>query len=267
MSVARSARPLGRATLQTDDPASLLARIATLQPRLIVNCAAHTDVDSAENDPQLAQRVNADLPALLAEAARRHDALLVQISSTGVYGAWSDRPYDERDRCQPTTVHHRSKLAGEQAVSQSGCKYLILRTGWLFSGPANRPRNFVWHRLREARDASVLRSDPVQRGNPTCATDLAALTLRLVDLGVHGIYNSVGEEPASRLDYVREIVAAAGLPCRVEPAAGQFTRRAPVSCNEAAVNWGLGQLGLTTMPPWRESLRRYVQQLMADATI
>ncbi len=251
----------GREVLAVATPSALLGHVVALAPGLVVNAAADTDVEGAESDPRPAFSSNAELPGLLASACRDLGAPLVHVSSTGCYGAWKDGPYDDYDTPRPTTAHHRSKIAGEHAVRASGAEHLIVRTGWLFGGAPGHRKNFVFKRVLEASKAGTMRSDPTQTGNPTFVDDLAATMLTVFLEGVRGTCNIVSGGSATRLDYVREIVALSGLPCRVEPSDGGFARRADVSPNEAAINLRLELLGLDTMSSWRDGLRRYVATL------
>ncbi len=255
----------GRAALDVRDPAGVLGLVAASGAEVAINCAAHTDVEGAERDPDAAFAANALLPGLLAQGCRRAGARLVHVSSTGCYGtAKAAGPYTEQDPLQPTTVHHRAKAMGEALVREAGCEHLIVRTGWLFGGAAGGAKNFVWKRLLEARTAERMTSDPWQRGNPTYAVDVARQIVALAELGLGGTVNCVSQGEATRFDYVAEIVAASGLPCRVEPAERPFERLAKVSMNETALNWRLGLLGLDRMPHWREALGGYVRGLMAS---
>ena len=253
--------PCGRDALPVDEPGRVLERVEEIGPAIVVNAAAHTDVEGAEGDPAPAWAANAELPGLLASACRRLGVPLLHFSSTGCYGAWKSEPYDDYDDPAPTTVHHRSKIAGERAVEAAGAEHLIVRTGWLFGGEAGHRKNFVFKRVLEAAGTPEMRSDPTQTGNPTFVDDLAICATRALHVGVRGTCNVVAGGSASRLDYVREIVRLSGLPCRVEPSDGGFARRAKVSPNEAARNLRLRLLGLDTMPDWREGLARYVSVL------
>lgn len=254
-------RTAGREALDVSRPAAVLALVADAD--VVVNCAADTDVEGAERDPDRAFAANGVLPGLLATACRRAGAVLVHISSTGCYGDWKAEPYTEDDPPRPTTAHHRSKLAGEVAVRDSGCEHLILRTGWLYGGPPAGAKNFVWKRLLEARAGGRMTSDAAQRGVPTFAPAVAWEALDVLRTGVRGTYNLVGAGAASRFDYVAEIVRRSGLPCEVEPGPA-FKRLAAVSPNEAAVNYRLGLMGLDRMADWREPLGAYVGALMAS---
>jgi len=253
---------IGRAELEVTEPGRLLDLIERAQPSVVLNCAAHTDVEEAERTPDVAFRANWILPGVLATACRRQQALLVHFSSTGCYGRSKQTPYSEEDRLEPTTVHHRSKALGEEAVRETGCEFLILRTGWLFGGQPGHAKNFVWKRLIEARSSSRMVSQASQIGNPTFVGDIAQLTLHLTRTGLRGIYNCVSRGSASRFEYVRRIVQTAGLPCVVEPTTMPFQRLAQVSPNEAAVNYRLTQLGMNTMPEWENAVDAYVAVLI-----
>lgn len=252
---------LGRASLDASRPRAVLEAVEALAPDLLVNAAAHTDVEGAEVDAAPAWLANAELPGLLATACARRGAGLVHVSSTGCYGAWKDTPYDDYDAPLPTTVHHRSKIAGEAAVRASGAAHLIVRTGWLFGGQAGQPKNFVFKRVLEAAGTALMRSDPTQTGTPTWVEPLARHVLLAWDAGMRGTCNIVAGGRATRLDYVREIVRLSGLPCTVEPSDGAFARRARVSPNEAAVALRLGLLGLDAMGSWQSELDAYMQIL------
>jgi dTDP-4-dehydrorhamnose reductase len=229
--------------------------------QLVVNCAAHTNVDAAEADPGPAFAVNALLPGIVGIACRRAGLPIVHLSSTGCYGAWQDDAYTEEDAPRPTTAHHRSKLSGEVVVRDSGAEHLIVRTGWLFGGAADSPKNFVWKRMVEAAGSSRMTSDATQRGNPTFVDDLARQVIHAAAAGCRGTVNAVAHGGASRYEYVRRVVEAAGLPCVVEPSTTPFRRPAPVSPNEVAVNERLGLLGLDNMPHWADALDAYVAEL------
>lgn len=225
-----------------------------------VNCAADVDAERAESDPDPAFLTNGILPGLLATVCRRTGVHLVHFSSTGCYGNWKEEPYAEHDVLRPTTVHHRSKQCGEDAVRNLAPDHLILRTGWLYGGSSGHKKNFVWHRLLEGAANPIMRSDTSQRGNPTFVDDVVEQTLSMIEAGLNGTFNCVAGGSATRFDYVSKIIEYSGLPCRVERA-GAFARRAPISPNETAVNYRLDLLGLNRMPAWEQSLRAYVRQV------
>jgi dTDP-4-dehydrorhamnose reductase len=256
---------LGRAQLDVTRASALVDTILTAAPSVVVNCAAHTNAEKAEGEVDASFAVNALLPDILADASRQCGALFVHLSSTGCYGDWKDEPYTELDPLRPTTVHHRSKAAGEALVAQRGCRALVLRTGWLYGGSPAQPRNFAWQRLKEAAANPRMFSDPTQRGNPTNVSDVARQMLHLIEQNMTGTYNCVAQGAASRLDYVKSIVEASGLDCQVLLAPpGHFVRRAPVSPNETARNYFLGLKGADLMPDWSVALREYVTSLVPE---
>ncbi len=252
--------PLGREELSVG---GVRERLRALAPSVVINCAADTDVEGAEEDARVAYEVNALLPELLARACREVGARMLHFSSTGCYGDWKRTPYDDWDRLQPTTAHHRAKAAGEEAVRAACPDSLILRLGWLYGGERGHRKNFVWARITEARGAAEMFSDPSQTGTPTHVDDVVRQSLVLLERDAGGTMNCVAQGAASRLEYVMRIVELAGLPTKLRPRA--FRRRAPVSPNEAAVNAKLGMLGLDVMPAWDEALARYVASLMEAA--
>ena len=152
---------------------------------------------------------------------------------------------------------------GEVAVRATCAEALIVRTGWLYGGSRNHPKNFAWKRILEARSKEVIVSDDGQVGNPTYAVDVAMQVLLMIDSCLCGTFNCVAGGIASRRQYVEHIVRAAGLTCRVEAAPpGYFARRALVSPNEGAVNLKLSLLGIDRMPEWRTSVEKFVRLLM-----
>jgi dTDP-4-dehydrorhamnose reductase len=255
---------LTRPDLDPAEPDAVRRRVRDISPSLVINCAADTDVETAETSPERAYAVNARLAGALAKGAAEAGAGFVHFSSTGCYGAWKTTPYEETDPLRPTTVHHQSKAAGEDEVLRGHPAALVIRLGWVFGGAAGQRKNFVWARLAEARSKAEIGSDPAQIGCPTSAADIAEQTLHLADVGVTGIINCVGNgAPARRLDYVSAILAAAQSSTRVVPMT--FTRRAPVSPNESAVNARLKAMGLDRMPPWRDSLAAFVRSLQSSS--
>lgn len=244
-------------------PASLPALVAQAKPAGIIHCGAWTQVDDAEDHPAACRVVNVDASASLATAASTLGVPLVYVSSGGVFDGLKATPYDERDTPAPRTVYHRSKRDGELAVRAAHPTALVARVGWLYGGDAAQRRNFVAARLREAAAAPVVRSSTTQFGTPTWTRDAAT---RLVEhfLARHaGLVHVAPAGPmASRLDYVRAILSAAGLATTVEPAApGAFTRKADVPANEALASVQAPAWGLPPLPDWRDALAAYVSAL------
>lgn len=167
---------LGRAGLDLADPGAIRGAVRSLRPRLVVNAAAYTAVDRAEEEPEAAFRINADAPGVLAEEARRAGALLVHFSTDYVFDGRAREPYREDDPTAPLNVYGESKRAGEEAVEAAGGDHLILRTSWIYDV---RGRNFLLTMLRLMREREELRVVDDQRGAPTWAAAVADATARI----------------------------------------------------------------------------------------
>lgn len=155
------------------DPASLAAALDSTRASVIVNAAAYTAVDRAEDEPQLAQRINAQALAEIGAWASVHHALVVHYSTDYVFDGAGSRPYRENDATAPLGAYGRSKLDGENALRASGCDHLILRTAWVY---AARGHNFLRTMLRLGREREELRIVGDQRGAPTPARLISATT-------------------------------------------------------------------------------------------
>lgn len=237
--------------------------VQQFDPDVLIHAAAYTNVERAEEFPEEAITINVYGTLNLLESIQMRNCLFIYISSTGIYGlAKENIPYTEYDAIVPTTQYHRSKYEGELLVQQHARRFLILRTGWLFGGTIHQRKNFVYNRFLEAKDKTVLFADPVQRGNPTYVVDFSNQIEHLILNRTLGTYNCVSHDPATRLEYIREIISIFGLNCEVRSIeGGKFQRIAPVSPNESALNYGLHLRGLNVMPSWQNSLRTYIKTL------
>lgn len=159
------------------DPPSLAALVDRLRPAIVVNAAGHTGVDLAEGERELAFRINAEAPAVLAAACARHDAILVHYSTDYVFAGDGARPYREDDATAPLGAYGASKLAGEQAIRASGCRHLVFRTGWVYAAHGN---NFLRTMLRLGMESDELRVVADQTGTPTPAGLVAVTTARVL---------------------------------------------------------------------------------------
>lgn len=166
---------LDRAALDLADAGAIRAACRAIAPGLIVNAAAYTAVDRAESEPVLAEAVNGRAPGILAREARRLDAVLVHYSTDYVFDGESRRPYVEDDATGPLNAYGLSKLSGERAIAESGCKHLVFRTSWVY-GP--RGRNFLATMLALAATREEVRVVDDQRGAPTSSLFLAEATVR-----------------------------------------------------------------------------------------
>lgn len=175
--IVTTARGGGDRPCDLTDPAAVSALLEAVAPQLIVNPAAWTAVDDAEDHPEDADALNRRLPEALAGWARHQGALLVHYSTDYVFDGQPGRPWSERDETSPTSVYGRTKLAGENAIKASGARALILRTAWLYSAC---PGNFLSAILRRAGQGEAIRVVRDQVGSPTWAGSLAQATAELL---------------------------------------------------------------------------------------
>lgn len=167
----------GRDKLDLASPDSIRAAIRETGPSLIVNAAAYTAVDRAEDEEALAQAVNGVAPGILAEEAKRARAALIHYSTDYAFDGAADRPYREHDATGPLGAYGRTKLAGERAIAEAGGAYLILRTAWIYS---RRGGNFLLTMQRLAGEREELKVVDDQRGSPTWARLVAEATASIV---------------------------------------------------------------------------------------
>lgn len=184
---------------------------------VIVNCAAYTNVDKAEEDEATADLLNHRAVGILASAALRHDATLIHISTDYVFDGSSNIPYREDAPTAPTGAYGRTKLAGETAILASGCRYLIFRTSWLYSPYG---KNFVKTMMHLTSEKDSLKVVFDQVGTPTYAGDLAALIHKVItdrQLDRQGIYHYSNEGVCSWYDFAVEICRQCGNVCDIQP--------------------------------------------------
>ena len=184
------------------------------KPEYIINCAAYTAVDKAEEAGEIVEKVNADGPGNLAKAAKENDAILVHISTDYVFGGELDinEDYKEDDPKAPVTVYGITKLHGEEKVVQNTDKYYIFRIAWLY-GDGN---NFVRTMLKLGEDKDELNVVADQHGSPTYAEDLANIIAEAIDKKIpYGIYHATNEGYTTWYDFTKAIFEDAGIDCRV----------------------------------------------------
>ena len=209
------------------DLAGLERTVRAVQPQVVVNAAAHTAVDKAESEPELARTINALAPGLLAQEAARLGAWLIHYSTDYVFDGSGSRPWQERDAPAPLSVYGHTKLEGEQAIAASGGRHLILRTSWVYGA---RGGNFAKTMLRLAREREQLTVIEDQIGAPTGADLLADVTAHAIrhvlppmrhnDLTPSGIYHLAAAAETSWHGYARFVLQRA-------QAAGQALKAGP----------------------------------------
>ena len=280
----RALLPLGQVLAcgrQQVDLAKLEALSELLErtrPQVIVNAAAYTAVDRAQGEPEMAHRVNAEAPELLARWAATHDAWLVHYSTDYVFDGRHEQPYDEDFSPNPLSVYGQSKLAGEQAIARSACRHLVFRTSWVY---ATRGNNFAHTMLRLAREREQLRIVADQIGAPTSAeliADVTALALHRV-LGnasaasqASGLYHLTAAGSTSwhgYAQYLLEQAAASGVALRCREVlpigSAEYPLPAPRPANSRLDCSRLGQWLGVTLPDWRVQVARFVSETVRDS--
>lgn len=217
------------AELDITDAGAVLQTVKEQRIDVIVNCAAYTNVEKAEEDEPTADLLNHKAAAYLAAAAKETGATLIHVSTDYVFDGTGHRPYTEDMATSPLGVYGRTKLAGEEAVKASGCRYLILRTAWLYSEYGN---NFLKTMLHLTSERETLRVVFDQVGTPTYAGDLALAIFSLIEAGRYagneGVYHFTDEGVCSWYDFAVEIAAAADMThAASSPATRRNTPRRP----------------------------------------
>ena len=205
---------LGRNEVDVSDLDALQKTLKELKPDLIINASAYTEVDRAEKEFELAMKVNAVAPGVMAEVARKISAVFIHYSTDYVFDGKKDQPHTENDPVNPLNVYGKSKLAGEENIKQAGDAYVILRTSWVYS---LRGESFVNKVLKWARKNETLRIVTDQISNPTWARMLAETTSLMIanhkaDLLENirerrGVYHLAGGGYTSRYEWAKQIVA------------------------------------------------------------
>lgn len=253
---------LGREQLDLSQPHAIIQAVQAAQPHLIINAAAHTAVDQAEKEPDLAHAINATAPGLLAEAAAGLGVPLIHYSTDYVFDGRKAAPYTEQDAPHPLGIYGSSKLAGEQAIQAVGGQHLILRTSWVYS---RHGRNFLltMQKLLQERDTLSVVADQI--GAPTWAGTIAHSTRQLIERwrdgqpGAWGVYHLTASGETSWYGFAEAIgkqLLAEGKPCAVlepiassaypTPAARPLNSR--LDCSRLAQEWGV------TQPDWQHAL-------------
>lgn len=195
-----------------------------INPDVVINCAAYTNVDLCETDSDMAFKVNAIGPRNLAIAAEEIGAKLVQVSTDYVFSGTGENPFKEYDIASPYSVYGKTKLVGEQFVNQFSSKYFIVRTAWLYGYVGN---NFVYTIMKLAKERDSINVVNDQIGNPTNANDLAHHILKLINTEEYGVYHCTAQGECSWYDFAKEIVKLAEIDCVVNPCTSEeFVRPA-----------------------------------------
>jgi dTDP-4-dehydrorhamnose reductase len=244
---------LNRADLDVTDGDAVERCLQEAGPDAVINCAAWTDVDGAEENESQAATVNVDGARNVATAAAHAGATVLYPSTDYVFDGSKDGPYVESDSTAPLNAYGRTKLAGEGATAATNPRSLIVRTAWLF-GPGGK--NFVETMLRLAADRDSVDVVRDQVGCPTYTGHLAAGLLLLVEENGHGVRHMAGEGTCSWFEFAREIFNQASVDCDVVPTTSDSVeRKAKRPANSALISTHETPI---VLPRWQRGLSDYL---------
>ncbi|MES2119084.1 MAG: dTDP-4-dehydrorhamnose reductase [Pseudomonadota bacterium] len=264
---------MGRPELDLEEPGSAANAIAAARPDVVINAAAYTAVDEAEDEPERAMRINAEAAGEVAVAAAKLGVPVIQISTDYVFDGRGEGGYPEDAPTAPLGVYGRTKLAGEEAVRGANPRHVMVRTAWVYS-PFGR--NFVKTMMGAAKVREVLTVVDDQRGNPSSALDLADGLLAMVerwrdvpDLGLSQTYHLAGTGSTSWCGFARAVMAECaklGLAAaKVQPIASADwpTKASRPHNSQLSSEKFVRDFGFV-MPPWERSLTAVVARLAKD---
>lgn len=264
---------LGRQEADLTQPEALNKTIDAISPEVIVNAAAYTAVDQAESEPETARLVNAQAPDRLAQAAKKLDALLVHFSTDYVFDGSGEKPWQEDDTTRPINLYGRTKQEGEEAIRQSGCRHLILRTSWVY---AARGKNFISTMLELAAARRQLKVIDDQVGAPTGAELIADATAHILplfkrDRELAGTYHLAAAGETSWWSYARLVIGTAAklgiqqeldfediqaVPSEEFPTTAARPRNSRLDTGKFKYAFGLH------LPPWEDGVLRALQEIL-----
>lgn len=249
------------AELDITDLDATVKYVTEIKPDYIINCAAYTAVDKAEEDKELAEKVNAVGPKNLAIAAKQNDTVLVHISTDYVFGGNKDiaEAYTEDEPKAPVTVYGSTKLRGEENIVDNYDKYYIFRTAWLYGDGKNFVRTMM--SLGQDRDEVTVVTD--EHGSPTYAVDLASIISQAIEKQIpYGVYHATNQGFTTWFDFTKKIFELANINCEVKPTtAAEFKRAAKRPSNSQLSKDKLLNVGVT-IPEYEDALKRYLEKEM-----
>ncbi len=216
ISVAGSWKFIGRNEINLSETEKILGKLEREDFDVLVNCAAYTAVDQAEDEPQIAQRINAAALAPIAEACRQKNAILIHVSTDYVFGNVSPVPITEEAETNPTSEYGKTKLAGEETIRSILDQHIIIRTSWLYGIDGN---NFLQTMLKLGKSKKSIKVVYDQVGTPTFVEHLAGTIIDIIKLQkpTYGTYNYSNEGVCSWFDFAHAIFDLTGLNTEIEP--------------------------------------------------
>jgi len=230
---------------------------------VVINCAAFTAVDLAEDEPERAMAINRDAVANLARACREQGAYLIHISTDYVFDGKGNRPYKENDPTHPESSYGKSKLAGEELISSCLDKGMIIRTSWLYSSFGN---NFIKTILQKCPETGQMNVVNDQSGCPTYARDLAKLILDIIPGSISiphfNIFHYSNEGECTWYELACAVVELAGLECLINPiSSSEYPQKAPRPAYSVLDKTKIKKAMGISIPHWKESLKDMIRLL------
>ena len=252
----------GVKALDITDVDAVLKMVEETKPEVIINCAAHTNVDACETQWDLAYKINAIGPRNLSIAASKAGAKMIHVSTDYVFEGNGTRPYTEFDEPNPVSAYGKTKLEGENFVKAFADKYFILRTAWLYGEGKNFVKTML--RLAETHDEVCVVSD--QLGSPTSAVELAKMIHYLEPTENYGVFHATCEGDTNWAEFAKAIFKRAGKNTKVNHVTSeQYAKMNPASANRPAYsildNYMLRLTSDFRMADWQDALDVYMKTL------
>ena len=250
-------------------PDTIRATVRDAEPTVIINAAAYTAVDKAETAPEPAWAINATGPGLIAEEAKRLNALMIHYSTDYVYDGGKEGPWVETDSTGPLNVYGQTKLAGDQAIAASGCDHILLRTSWVYGA---RGANFLLTMLRLARERAELRIVDDQTGSPTTSECIAQATAQILAqvlapgsggiAGRSGVYHLTSAGQTTWFGFAQQFLSSlpecpklTPITTSEYPVPAKRPVNSVLSCQKLAETFGV------QMPDWKDALNLVLDTL------
>ena len=251
------------AELDITDREAVVKKLEEIKPEYVVNCAAYTAVDKAEDNYDIAEKINADGPGNLAYGANKIGATLVHISTDYVFDGDLDvsKSYVETDPVGPVTVYGKTKLHGEEQVKENTDKYYIFRTAWLYGDGNNFVRTML--KLGKTKDELNVVSD--QHGSPTYAEDLANIIKEAIEKKIpFGTYHTTNQEFTTWYEFTKKIFELANIDCKVNPVSTEkYIEIMQIKQAKRPKNSQLSKDKILaqgiSIPNWEDGLKRYLE--------
>lgn len=230
---------------------------------ICINCAAYTAVDKAEDEPDIAEKINSTAVEYIADACKLNNSLLIHISTDYIFDGKSEKAYTEDNICSPINIYGKTKAMGEQNIINSGCNYIIVRTSWLYSSYGN---NFVKTMLRLGSERDFVTVVNDQSGNPTWAFDLANAILLIIQRNgkknIREIYNYSNDSVTTWFNFAEAIMHIGKKNCIVKPiSTKEYTYKAERPAFSALDKTKIKQFTGIQIPFWRDSLIKCIEEI------